>query len=1189
MPPRLFLSRTGSPRGSDSGFALLITITLVAFLVLILVSLASFTRIETQVASNSQQVSQARQNALMALNIAVGQLQKAAGPDQRATAPADLLNPSAPAAAVTPNGLARWTGAWGNTTAPGDYAQLTPVVLNWLVSGNENTSFGADVSAATFGRIDSTSTPAFLPTQGVANLTVGSRATDTNLRINGSPARLLVGSGTLGTDAANLDKFVVAPLANISVPASLVPGLSGDSPTIIGRYAYWIGDEGVKAKVNQIDPYATGTATTDQRRYRYLAPQRTGVELIDDDNVTPGASNLTAIYPVNAASLAGLLQADQLPLLGASPAQQATLQDARRNRFHDITTFSRGVLADQSRGGLRRDLTAAFADNSPTSAVNAFLASPIYPASASGLPEGPPWAFLRDYYRLNPSGGAAVDPRAATATGPGIHPVVTTFQLYTTVGLNTTTRNLRYFIFPAVVVWNPYNVTLRARDYQLVVANGQTNRETLLGQVPAQGALPAFPEYPSAPDATRGLSLHNITLNLLNGPDIPPGRAIVYTLPADFDLGATRQDLVLDLAPGWNLRSGVPTTAWYENPNENIPPAYTPTFLQYSWGSTTFTPQVFNIWGLSLKFSTGQPLQGIRVDAALFSRQQGFASGPMIGPDVLPNGISNRGWKFTLNTTSRGDTYPAVRWLANYNPRAAYINRSPVDAQQPLGDGGLNNQSGSFSRFVPPATTTPALIPAAGVGYPATRTGYALDISGNDSAPLFALPTLGDDLAARTLSVGVFQHAYLYRHDPGMALANLIGPGTSDNLRQWSASSYSPAYPFGNSLANPRIAPDRVFRTYAQSASQIYTVPTYDHSYLLNRAVWDGYFLSSVSHASEPVFPLPNSRLIPYTNATGAAPATADLRAFERASSRLLLDGGFNVNSTSIEAWTAVLASLRNVDVESHTASDRTRYPRAGRPIADPFGDTADTAEDDAAYNGFRELTDAQLRSLATKLVAEIRTRGPFLSLGQFVNRSLLLDDIRGLKGALQAAIDATDINAPLRQPTPATLPATVPTGAGGGYTTVTNGAFNTTTNPPYYVNRGGDVGSKQLGFGDTGTATAAAAPDADSAGGDTAAHSAPGFLTQADLLTILGPVLSARSDTFLVRVYAESVSPLDPAVITARSWCEAVIQRTPDYVDSAANDAEELPASGALATENATLGRAFKVVSFRWLGPDDI
>ena len=70
------------------GFALIITIVLVAFLVLILVGLATFTRVETQVASNSRELAKARQNALFALNVATGDLQRTAGPDRRVTATA---------------------------------------------------------------------------------------------------------------------------------------------------------------------------------------------------------------------------------------------------------------------------------------------------------------------------------------------------------------------------------------------------------------------------------------------------------------------------------------------------------------------------------------------------------------------------------------------------------------------------------------------------------------------------------------------------------------------------------------------------------------------------------------------------------------------------------------------------------------------------------------------------------------------------------------------------------------------------------------------------------------------------------------------------------------------------------------------------------------------------------------------
>ena len=48
----------------------------------------------------------------------------------------------------------------------------------------------------------------------------------------------------------------------------------------------------------------------------------------------------------------------------------------------------------------------------------------------------------------------------------------------------------------------------------------------------------------------------------------------------------------------------------------------------------------------------------------------------------------------------------------------------------------------------------------------------------------------------------------------------------------------------------------------------------------------------------------------------------------------------------------------------------------------------------------------------------------------------------------------------------------------------------------------------------------------------------------QADLLSPLAPVTSARSDTFTIRVLGESGSQN-----MAKAWIELVVQRTPDYV----------------------------------------
>ena len=93
-------------------------------------------------------------------------------------------------------------------------------------------------------------------------------------------------------------------------------------------------------------------------------------------------------------------------------------------------------------------------------------------------------------------------------------------------------------------------------------------------------------------------------------------------------------------------------------------------------------------------------------------------------------------------------------------------------------------------------------------------------------------------------------------------------------------------------------------------------------------------------------------------------------------------------------------------------------------------------------------------------------------------------------------------------------------------------------------------------------------------------------FLTQADIMTALAPVLFPRSDTFVIRTYGEAVNPATGAT-EGKAWCEATVQRIPEYFDPA-DDATVAPADLTSAL-NQNLGRRFKVVSFRWLTRSDI
>jgi hypothetical protein len=96
-------------------------------------------------------------------------------------------------------------------------------------------------------------------------------------------------------------------------------------------------------------------------------------------------------------------------------------------------------------------------------------------------------------------------------------------------------------------------------------------------------------------------------------------------------------------------------------------------------------------------------------------------------------------------------------------------------------------------------------------------------------------------------------------------------------------------------------------------------------------------------------------------------------------------------------------------------------------------------------------------------------------------------------------------------------------------------------------------------------------------------ATGAAGFLSQGALLTALGSQITVRGDTFLIRTYGDSRDA--GGTLQAKAWCEAVVQRTPEYVDPA-NPPE---AFASLTPANKAFGRKFNIVSFRWLSPNEI
>lgn len=380
-----------------------------------------------------------------------------------------------------------------------------------------------------------------------------------------------------------------------------------------------------------------------------------------------------------------------------------------------------------------------------------------------------------------------------------------------------------------------------------------------------------------------------------------------------------------------------------------------------------------------------------------------------------------------------------------------------------------------------------------------------------------------------------------------------------------------PTYPIGNSLApvfgreGDKIANQTL--TVINSGESRDPYPSQssmvrpDWSFLINEALWDRYYFSSItptasgnSAATFSAFQngtdLPNST---FTHHRGLSETNESVHAKlfsggearsdspTRVSENLLVDGAFNVNSTSVEAWRAILSSSRNLAINVQDSSTpRSVAGTAYSRTAIPFD------RDDDKWHGYRSITDAQIDSIAREIVNQVRSRGPFLNLADFVNRRLVpASHPTQKKGALQAAIDASGVNSSFN-------------------VTLASQGFNNNNLNTWLSGRMDPASPVAMG--------------------------APGYLTQADVLTLIGPMLSARSDTFIIRAYGEYGSGGD----LSRAWCEITVQRVPDYVDSSRTKGaspswrpSDRPAAATYDTAPAK--RRFVIKDFRWIAPDDV
>lgn len=1169
------------------GFALIVTLTLMLLLSLLAVGMLTLSSVTLRGSRSGLADATARANARLAMQIAIGELQKNAGADRRVTATADIRN------TVHADKL-HWTGVW-NTQ-------------NWKVSRPTTRTFVAWLA----------SDPALMTSPGseIQADSALSAASERSRRVS------LVGAGTLGTaDAANRVDMMTVPIT------------SGADMT--GGYAYWVGDEGVKARYDMTEPDPKDLFVT---ATRWGAPAKSGIQKI------PGMESY--------AGLADTQVANALSFQTVKLAQHSM----PRNLYHHITTDSVGLPVDVRLGGPKQDLSLAFelplADfnslasyhlDKETNSTGWYdqLNSRTYnrpefyparqrlgylfmiPADTSGTDRvrGPTWDLLRNHYRLYKKEWEALSwPRKLAASGDALEargslpfsyacsrgggaikgrfsefsneamwfgksmkgpysngsyyrqrpagpfdptrdvlrrtaekitPLVTrvTFVFGLVRGTfpfsGVKQETVAVSVDPYITILNPYNKPIEFAsmglysskfnpfifhiDYTDATGAARTTEFRSSNNYFNQGSL----SFRLNPASTGGkMRLEPGELRVIS-PDKVIGGMLVDRAGATPLAGTATysEDSGIVVAPpavvipragssvSLSIR-GRDSSGYQEGDSLTFSMFYPKLHGGESRDVVTDLPPVAGVQ--TDRDSIDDPLV-LWLGFATYPGADGvFQATRTIGIDQIP--VAGQAGQFVaafdiwMKDFRSGD----VPVLAQFNPRATVLDPRDYD--------GSNRVSPGWDARLYSITDISVLnlVTAAGQG----RWGGG--INANANSPSYVC--LYDIPSAPLTSLAQLQHADIgaLGSDAPYAIGNSFPP---------------PALPL-RSLCGQLALATQQFTSWGPQTQA-------DLCWAANEMIWDRYFFSglnwgdsanpyqtlelAVAAMSKPVSgsPFANPRV-----GLWAPPATADvLKQNDTIGDHLVVRGAFNINSTSETAWKAVLAGLDQSELV-YRANGAVKTGRFTSPVSrfsTPAGDNTDR------YRGFASLSDTQLDALAKAIVAEIRSRGPFMGLSDFVNRRLD-STTYNRNGTLQAAIDAAGINSSLSgRPGASNLP-----------------------------NR---IDSTQAGL--------------------------PGYVTQADVLSSIGSFVSARSDTFKIRAYGEATDANGKVI--SRAWCEAVVQRTPDWIlptdvpATIANSRYPLSltsgdpvfrpylANSMFPAMNQYFGRRFQIVQFRWLAPGEV
>lgn len=1092
--------------GRTGGFALVVALLLIVLLLVVCMGLLSLSSISLRISDRERAVQTARSNARLALALAIGQLQRSAGPDRRITAPAPEA--AGEGSESSPAGGGDWCGVWRSAPESGGPFDegRKGFFETWLVSNPGKSAYEdhRDVPAA-------------------ESVLMARRGDDAETRV---------------------------PLI-----------ATGD-----GHAAWWTADEAQKipADLPVIEPKADG-----DRLVARHAPARP----------VPGVLEHFGSLPTEAEKMHGLLTPGQLRLPAA---------DLPEDYPWDLAVETRSVLSDARKGGLKRDLSTLFElpkDKIPKeygvwSGRNSLGNRDVYLYGDPAVALGARWNHLDAFYNLSKGvfqsngrpwiepGGKLIDWNQAdnyTSFGddvggfrfPRLAKIIYVFS-YTSVKnpvAGGASHQLQLATDIYATLWNPFDVGIvfpantsffakfskglpftfqwqingvgrgAAVGLKDIVSDNELFLESPFFN-PAQGSL-----FAMAPGETVMFSMNGRTgsYNRPNTPEFWPGVHFNGGVKSPNVLGGTRtitgnagDRVAVSLRPvdnGTAYNIGGQATSQYLD--------FWIYDVQRKWPYYEHRGEVAALADTPFK-KILDPVDASRVPTATLGqvegRKQPFAA-------------------FIMETKTALDSrVPVPAFLHSGIARlSSRLNSNLADLANERLEYKIEPVTGFDSDII--QVTLPGDPAGANHGYIGSG---RLPATGQTHFLAHTIP------ATPPVSLGTFRHAG-------------VGDGaTTLRATHWGFTS-TPNAPYadlavGNSYADPRLAPDD-----AESGK------LYDHRYMANQVLWDSWFLSSLAPRMGDRFANPgtmtdiwrgftrmedrllNPRFTVYPGGkngeqlmdrlfSGKSDASLRPEAHRRIAAHLLLKGGFNINSRSVRAWTAFLSStrasfIRKLDKAGKKAPEDLQAEGTVFSRTDHVLDGAVESSGDLAshYSGYRELSAGEISKLAEAVVEQVRKRGPFLSLSEFVNRRLSADPELSLSGALQSAIDGCGLNDSVAAGGVAGSPA--------------------------------PMGAKMANEAAAALNTAAGAP---------------GWLMQGDILDPLGPFITARGDTFRIRAYGDATGP--DGKVLARAWCEALVQRVPEWLDGA--EAPEI--YPPLKPLNGWFGRRFQQVSFRWLhGPE--